>query len=223
MRRPTRVVLGPCLALVVWAVVCAVSGAVRPLRALNEYVAHYEPLSYQPLIPTSDDHSRAKRSTTATTADPPIAIEFRAYGRHFPLRLSPDSDSVFTKDLVIEASDGQPVAVSLDHIVSGQLATEPRSHVFGAIRDGVFEGRIRTQNDDTFYVERAHHYFDSSDHRLNQNKSLPFHSVIYSAKHVADPYRHKRSTLGEDTDQRDHRTGRYRSDTSAERTSAPII
>ena len=167
---------------------CVLGNALRPL---NQYVEHYEPLTYEPI--TSDQswvHSRPKRSPQ------PIAIDFKAHGKHFPLRLRPDSDSVFHKDLVIEASDGRPIAVSLDHIVSGQLATEPRSQVVGHLRDGVFEGQIRTQNDDTYYVERAHHYFNSSDYQLKHNKSLPFHSLIYSSKHVTDPYRHKRSTIG---------------------------
>jgi len=118
------------------------------------------------------------------------------------MRLRRDHSSVFHKDLVIESSDGKPINVNLDHIVSGQLAAEPLSKVFGSVRDGIFEGRIHTQKDQTYYVERAIKYFNSSDinnninNYANNNNSLPFHSVIYSANHVTDPYRQKRSIIG---------------------------
>ena len=182
---------------------CVVLYCAQALRQLNEYIEHYEPLAYEPVVvATSHVLSRAKRSSTdEPTQDrpppsEPFIIEFRSHGKHFPLRLRPDYDTVFDKDLEIEASNGKPIKVSLEHIVSGQLATEPRSKVFGAIRDGIFQGQINTQNDHTFYVERAHHYFNSSDYQLINNKSLPFHSVIYSSRHVTDPYRQKRSTIG---------------------------
>lgn len=180
-------------------------GSAQALRQLNQYIEHYEPLAYEPTT-SHVPSNRAKRSPTdqkgsngsldGPQSDEPIVIEFRAHGRHFPIRLRPDYRSVFHKDLVVESSEGHPFQLSLDHIVSGQLAAEPRSHVFGAIRDGIFEGQIHTQNDQTFYVERAHNYFNSSDQQLINNKSLPFHSVIYSSRHVSDPYRQKRSTIG---------------------------
>lgn len=185
-------------------------GCAQALRQLNAYIEHYEPLAYQPVVATSHVLSRAKRQSNGEEPSQPsephlidkppsgelFVIEFESHGRHFPLRLHPDTSTVFHKDLVVESSDGQPVRVSLDHIVTGKLATEPRSHVFGAIRDGIFQGQINTQNDQTFYVERAHHYFNSSDYQLIDNNSLPFHSVIYSSRHVTDPYRQKRSTIG---------------------------
>lgn len=52
--------------------------------------------------------------------------------------------------------------------------------------DGVFEGKI-VSSDDSFYVEKAHHYFPK-DQQTNQS----FHSVIYNEKHVNDPHLHKR-------------------------------
>lgn len=41
----------------------------------------------------------------------------------------------------------------------GRLLGEPESHAFGAVRDGVFDGQIKTQNDGLFYVERSQRYF----------------------------------------------------------------
>ncbi len=173
------------------------------MNPLNEYISHYEPLTYD----TSLVLSRAKRSllpqsspllsSQSSPESEPIIIEFKSHGRHFPLRLRRDYSSVFHRDLIIESSDGKPINVNLDHIVSGELAAEPRSKVFGAIREGVFEGKIHTQNDQTFYVEKAFKYFNSSDiNNKSNNNSLPFHSVIYNAIHVNDPYRHKRSIIG---------------------------
>lgn len=174
--------------------------ALIPLKPLNDYISHYETLTYDP----THVLSRAKRSSLSSqlsSKSSPIIIRFRSHGRHFPIRLRRDYSSVFHKDLVIESSDGKAINVDLDHIVSGELDSEPRSKVFGAIRDGVFEGKIHTQDDQTFYVERAINYFNSSDNYSNNNNktslnSLPFHSVIYSANHVTDPYRHKRSIIG---------------------------
>jgi disintegrin and metalloproteinase domain-containing protein 10 len=176
---------------------CFVAQALNPL---NEYISHYEPLTYD----TSLVLSRAKRSLSQSSPllssqsspeSEPIIIEFKSHGRHFSLRLRRDYSSVFHKDLVIESSDGKPINVNLDHIVSGELVAEPKSKVFGAIREGVFEGKIHTQNDQTFYVEKAFKYFNSSDINNKNNNSLPFHSVIYNAIHVNDPYRHKRSII----------------------------
>jgi disintegrin and metalloproteinase domain-containing protein 10 len=123
---------------------CFVAQALNPL---NEYISHYEPLTYD----TSLVLSRAKRSllpqsspllsSQSSPESEPIIIEFKSHGRHFPLRLRRDYSSVFHRDLIIESSDGKPINVNLDHIVSGELAAEPRSKVFGAIREGVFEGK----------------------------------------------------------------------------------
>jgi len=44
-------------------------------------------------------------------------------------------------------------------LYEGRLLGEPESHVFGAVRGGVFDGQIKTQNDGLFYVERSQRYF----------------------------------------------------------------
>ena len=66
----------------------------------------------------------------------------------------------------------------LDHShYHGVVEGDPDSHVYGSIRDGVFDGEIKTK-DETYYVERSHRYlpYDSSRH-----------SVIYKDKHVIVP------------------------------------
>ena len=71
------------------------------------------------------------------------------------------------------------------HLYEGRLVGEPDSHAFGALRDGIFDGEIRTQNDGVYYVERAQKYF-------SDNSNETFHSVIYHEDHLKDPFHHSR-------------------------------
>ena len=64
---------------------------------------------------------------------------------------------------------------------------EPRSHVFGSISDGIFEGKI-ISHPASYYVEKAHHYFPKGE-------NTSFHSVIYAEHHVEDPYEHMRTGM----------------------------
>lgn len=57
---------------------------------------------------------------------------------------------------------------------------EKGSYVFGAISDGVFEGKLVTPRG-KYYVEKAYKYFPD---KTNQS----FHSVIYAENDVEDPY-----------------------------------
>lgn len=74
------------------------------------------------------------------------------------------------------------IAVDTSHIYSGELLGESKSHVFGSIIDGVFEGKIVT-NRDSYFVENAKHYFPNETYRDHG-----FHSIIYNEDHVDDPY-----------------------------------
>ena len=68
---------------------------------------------------------------------------------------------------------------------NGELLPAPvTSHCFGAIRDGVFDGQIVT-DEGTYYVERANKYFPDLTNDT-------FHSVIYHEKHLKDPFYHSR-------------------------------
>lgn len=85
----------------------------------------------------------------------------------------------------VDSTNG-PVNVDTSHIYHGEILGDAKSHVFGSLHDGVFEGKIITAKD-SYYVEKARHYFpnqSSVDKRL--------HSVIYNEKHVDDPYGHLR-------------------------------
>lgn len=64
---------------------------------------------------------------------------------------------------------------------------DDKSHVFGSIIDGVFEGKIITAKD-SYFVEKARHYFPNHSY-VNDG----FHSVIYKEKHVEDPHAEKRT------------------------------
>lgn len=71
----------------------------RPLSAgkpLNEYISHYETLSYDHRQ-THASHSRAKRSVTK---DPYVFLKFRAHNRPFHIRLKRDIVT-FSDNLVV--------------------------------------------------------------------------------------------------------------------------
>lgn len=208
------------------------------LNPLNDYIRHFEPLSYdhQPVLDTLHRARRAAHlyDEEHPVANPQYAIDFNAHGRTFALRLKRDTHtSVFHPDLVIEDSNGRPMSVALDHLVTGYLADQPNSLVFGSVRKGVFEGRIHSMvpRPAVFYVEGSHKYFPEEPadiyllggERVNATHSskydlydlvrsvqlasttspkphspvaLPFHSVIYSSKHVVDGHRTHRNPLG---------------------------
>lgn len=144
------------------------------LNPLNEYIRHYEPLSYDHQATSTlhrsrraaDLYSKPEHHHEDDDNSPTYVIDFNAHGRAFPLRLKRDThSSVFHPDLVIEDGDGRPLSVSLDHLVSGHLANQPNSVVFGSVRSGVFEGRIHSTvpKPTVFYVERAHRYFAEAE------------------------------------------------------------
>ncbi|XP_055635491.1 disintegrin and metalloproteinase domain-containing protein 10 isoform X2 [Toxorhynchites rutilus septentrionalis] len=170
------------------------SGYVREAnkeRPLNEYISHYETLSYDHKH-LHASHSRAKRSVTK---DHHVHLRFKAHGRDFNIRLRRDL-STFSDKLEIH-TDGGPIEADTSHLYQGEIIGDPESHVFGSIIDGVFEGKLITGRD-SYYVERAKHYFRNSSrpethplHHTDEHRA-PFHSVIYNEQHVDDPYRHRR-------------------------------
>lgn len=79
------------------------------------------------------------------------------------------------------------INMDTSHIYQGEVLGEPNSHVFGSIIDGIFEGKIIT-DEHAYYVENAKHYFPNHTH-LDHG----FHSVIYNERDVLDdPYAHRR-------------------------------
>uniref|UniRef100_A0A8W7PXZ8 ADAM10 endopeptidase n=1 Tax=Anopheles coluzzii TaxID=1518534 RepID=A0A8W7PXZ8_ANOCL len=165
-------------------------------RPLNEYISHYEKLSYDHEH-LHASHSRAKRSVTK---DHYVHLSFSAHDRDFNIRLKRDLSTISDK-LEIHTDKG-PVQVDSSHIYHGEVIDDPNSYVFGSIFDGVFEGKVITSEDE-YYVERAKHYFRESSnpetHPLHHtgDGEPPFHSVIYKDQHVDDPYRHRRKASGE--------------------------
>ncbi|XP_035910988.1 disintegrin and metalloproteinase domain-containing protein 10 isoform X1 [Anopheles stephensi] len=163
----------------------------RKARPLNEYISHYEKLSYDHEH-LHASHSRAKRSVTK---DHYVHLSFSAHDRDFNIRLKRDLSTISDK-LEIHTEKG-PVAVDSSHIYHGEVIGDPESYVFGSIFDGVFEGKVITSEDE-YYVERAKHYFRNSSkpetHPLHHtgDDEPPFHSVIYKDRDVDDPYRHRR-------------------------------
>ncbi|XP_063229984.1 disintegrin and metalloproteinase domain-containing protein 10 [Bacillus rossius redtenbacheri] len=146
-----------------------------PSVPLSEYVSRFDTLSYDAQA-VHRSHARAKRSAAG---DASVDVNFSAHSRSFKIRLKRDT-SMFSDDLVVHGHDGSRVPVDTSHIYRGHVADEPDSLVFGSISDGIFEGKILTQQG-SFYVEKAHHYFPKRD-------NTSFHSVIYSENDITDPY-----------------------------------
>ena len=170
-------------------------------RPLEEYVHHYETLNYDNSY-IDQQHKRHKRSVplnedvtliyseNSQNHQPHVDLEFSAHGRNFKLRLKRDY-SVFHNDFEIEDGTGSSISSEhdLSHIYEGHLVNsdseKDHAHCFGAIRDGVFDGQIAT-DEGTYYVERANKYFPDLTNDT-------FHSVIYHEKHLKDPFHHSRS------------------------------
>lgn len=151
-------------------------------RRLNRFVRHYEPLIYN----HNDVHERHVRSKRSPfDRDAALHLKFHSHNRHFHLRIKRDT-SVFSNELVIESHDKKPLDVDLSHIYSGHLVGDPGSHVFGALHDGVFEGRIETSSGH-FYAERAEKYFP---------EERPYHSIMYAASNVELPGYENRTQPG---------------------------
>uniref|UniRef100_A0A336LXA8 ADAM10 endopeptidase n=1 Tax=Culicoides sonorensis TaxID=179676 RepID=A0A336LXA8_CULSO len=143
---------------------------------LNEYISHYEILDYD-RDHIHSSHLRAKRSVTTNHQ---VDFKFKAHGRNFHLRLKRDIQT-FSDNLVVVDSVNGPINVDSSHIYHGTVMGDAKSHVFGSLHDGLFEGKIVTGKD-SFYVENARYYFG------NDSNSRDFHSVIYNEKDVDDPY-----------------------------------
>lgn len=73
---------------------------------------------------------------------------------------------------------------------SPYVPDEPKSLAFGSIIDGIFDGKIHSQ-DGVFYVEKAAKYFP--DNATTNSSGGRFHSIIYKEAHVIDPYEQQRS------------------------------
>lgn len=88
-------------------------------RKLNEYIRHYEPLSY-PTEEIHQGHLRAKRSVTRENL---VTVKFRAHRREFHIQLKRDL-TTFSNNLVIEGFSGRPENIDTSHIYQGYLVGE---------------------------------------------------------------------------------------------------
>jgi len=149
---------------------------------LGPYIKDYEILDYA-TEPVASSHNRHKRATTYDdrVEEYPVELSFSAHGRDFNLRLIADH-SMFHPEYHATGPLDRPIVGVDNTMYEGWVVGEPDSHVFGSVRDGVFDGTIRTQRDGTFYVERSQKYLPV--HLVNSTT----HSVIYHHKHLAMPY-----------------------------------
>ncbi|VEN50763.1 unnamed protein product [Callosobruchus maculatus] len=150
-------------------------------QRLNEYIKHYEPLSYDAQA-VHQAHSRARRSAPHLQ-EAHVHLSFKAHGRDFRLRLRRDASGAFADALDVRGEDGSPLQVDTSHIYEGHLIGEPKSAAFGSLIEGVFEGKIISPAAGAYYVEKAHRYFPEQ-----KGDNRTFHSVIYKEEHVEDPY-----------------------------------
>ena len=152
---------------------------------LNEYVLHYETLDYDQGRVLAQ-HGRSRRSSSGGGGDASVRLEFHSHGKVFRLKLKKGT-SALSSSIDIVSHDNKPLDVDLSHLYDGILEDEPTSHAYGSIVDGVFDGKIHTE-DGVFYVERKSKYAD----RLT-NVTSRTHSIIYREENVIDPYEKMRS------------------------------
>lgn len=88
-------------------------------RRLNEYIRHYEPLSY----PTEEVHRGHLRAKRSVTRDNSVTLKFRSHGRDFHIRLKRDL-ATFSNNLIIEGPSGQTEDLDTSHIYQGHLVGE---------------------------------------------------------------------------------------------------
>lgn len=65
-------------------------------KRLNEYISHYETLSYD----EKDVHASHNRAKRSITKDPHVYLKFNAYGKRFHIRLKRDLNT-FSDNLVV--------------------------------------------------------------------------------------------------------------------------
>ena len=149
---------------------------------LSPYISDYESLDYE-REPVHRSHTIHKRSVSgqARATEDPLEFSFSAHGRDFHLRLFADH-SVFHPEYKVTGPLDRAVAGVEHSLYEGFLIGEPGSHVFGVVRDGVFDGTIRTWRHGTFYVERVSRYLP--EHAVNSS----VHSVIYKDDHLDLPF-----------------------------------
>ncbi|XP_077484550.1 disintegrin and metalloproteinase domain-containing protein 10-like [Amblyomma americanum] len=85
-------------------------------RVLNDFVLHYEPLSYEPVRTAS---GRWKRATVQHQSTRNVQLAFRAHNREFRLRLRHDR-SAFSEDFTLQMQTSS-LPPSLDHLYSGHV------------------------------------------------------------------------------------------------------
>ncbi|XP_047360443.1 disintegrin and metalloproteinase domain-containing protein 10 isoform X3 [Vespa velutina] len=89
---------------------------IESARRLNEYIRHYEPLSY----PTEEVHRGHLRAKRSVTRDNSVTLKFRSHGRDFHIRLKRDLNT-FSNNLVIEGPTGHEEGLDTSHIYEGYL------------------------------------------------------------------------------------------------------
>lgn len=148
----------------------------------SPYITDYEILDYA-TGPVARAHSRHKRSVSHThrVEENPVELSFTAHGREFNLHLIADH-SMFHPAYHATGPLDSPIVGVDNTMYEGHVVGEPDSHVFGSVRDGVFDGTIRTQRDGTFYVERSQKYLPVE--LVNSTT----HSVIYHHNHLTMPF-----------------------------------
>jgi len=91
-------------------------------RRLNEYIRHYETLSY----PVEEVHRSHLRTRRSISRDSTVTLKFRAHGKDFHIRLKRDL-TTFSNNLVIEEPAGdRRDNVDISHIYQGNLVGELR-------------------------------------------------------------------------------------------------
>lgn len=144
---------------------CSISDGKRP-NSLSPFIKDYDGLNY-------DAAGVRHRHRRAVTKKNHFEMDFAFRGKPLKVRLRPDT-GIFTSDAKIQSASGQPLDFDKESLVEGSVVGDMQSHVFGAMNEGVFQGKISTA-DDEYYVDPVSLYLNTPSN---------FHSVIYRGKDV---------------------------------------
>ena len=155
-----------CVFSFIFIVFCGISDCRKP-RSLSPFIKDFDFLNYD----IGNVHRRLRRAISERNH---FEIEFAVRGKPLKVKLRPDR-SIFTSDAKIQSASGKPIDFDEENLVEGTVVGDMRSHVFGALNNGVFQGKIST-GEDEYYVDPLELY--------GVGKHSNYHSVIYSSKDV---------------------------------------
>eukprot|EP00051_Salpingoeca_urceolata_P032711 m.16996 g.16996 ORF g.16996 m.16996 type:complete len:900 (+) comp5367_c0_seq1:358-3057(+) len=168
--------MSPVLVVVAALAVAATASAAESvstptLRRLNQFIEHFEPLSFD----REELHARHRR----TLPDDQLSLHINTHGRELELVLKQSAKKIFTPNFKVKVhhGNGRIEFHDLDqsvfyrgHIQGQRIGSDVRA----VIHEGLFSGLVHSA-EDRLYIEPASEFF---------SEPVPFTHVAYSSAHL---------------------------------------